>query len=187
MDKNTYDLWMLAATWFSAIGTIGAVIVALRLASKGRVSDLEITNRQAKLGEFSILRITVINKDYRAVSLLGIQIRYFRFFGKAINIEEKFKDRWINGEMPKKLGDQEWVIYVIDFKDLLTITPFFKKMSPRFLKFFINRLKVTVRTTTKYHKVPLNLDTKKIMFNWINTENILRENGQLKEISDKST
>lgn len=42
MDKQSLELWTLAANWFSAIGTLAAVVVALWLASRGGRSKMRV-------------------------------------------------------------------------------------------------------------------------------------------------
>jgi len=42
-DKDTYDLLMLAANWFAAIGTVGAVIASLYFSKRDYRRHLNIT------------------------------------------------------------------------------------------------------------------------------------------------
>lgn len=80
MEKTTYDVLMLLATWFTAIGTVGAVIVALRMARTQNRPSLAVRVTYGSLVTVGLpnaptpeyLSIRVVNDGFRDAVIQGV-------------------------------------------------------------------------------------------------------------------
>jgi hypothetical protein len=139
LDKDTYDLLMLAANWFAAVGTVGAVMVALYLSRRDYRHRVSITATDMHLfceGKNEIddnnlyVIISATNNGRRPITLAYITWS-IGFFKKNFAIQIHDYRNSISSKLPTALADGEEARYPIPinaFKEnnLNFISPYLK-------------------------------------------------------------
>jgi len=92
MTNDDYRLCSLLISFFTALGTISAVFVALHLANRDKKILLNIGADIFLFNNKEYLFIQIINNGYQIVYLKNILFRYGLFRKKYITINEKYID-----------------------------------------------------------------------------------------------
>jgi hypothetical protein len=119
-DKTTWDFINSFSNWFSAIGTIGAVIVSLYLARGRSRIKLHISAGHRILaglgtGKFpDYVSISIVNRGFRKVRITGIGWKVGLF-------NKQYADQIVNNllwssPLPIELEDGQEAKYLVPFK-----------------------------------------------------------------------
>ncbi len=158
LDRETWRFINTFAPWLSAIGTLSAVVVSLRLAARSERLRLQSTAavvRIAALGERfrdapEFVEIRAVNHSHRDATVNGLMWAYEPLVGKRRTLVQIAPANPYSSTLPIKLafGDTARFLFTIaEFKagaaDLVGLV----KQS-RFPKLAAGRLKAGVYTTT---------------------------------------
>lgn len=118
-DKDTYDLLMLAANWFAAIGTVGAVIASLYFSKRDYRRHLNITATDMHLfhdgkneaSENNLYVIVSATNDGRRPITLEHIIWSIGFLKKRYAIQLHDYKSNISSQFPVVINDGEAVRY----------------------------------------------------------------------------
>ncbi len=178
LDRETWRFINTFAPWVSAVGTLLAVIVSLRLAARSARVRLHVSTaiyRLAAPGERfadapEYLQIRAVNHGHRDATVNGLMWSYRPLFGKRRTVAQIPPTDPKSSRLPIKLafGDAarcfftmgEFKAGVADFLDMLR--------QARFPKLAVRRLKAGVYTTTGQEFVrPIDKTVRDALLKWM--------------------
>ena len=123
VEKETWEFINSFAPWFSAFGTLAAVILAIYLARRDKNIRLEISaghRLMLSLGNPDYrpeyLYINIVNIGHRETQIVNIGWK-IGFFKKEHSIQTLIRDDQISSPMPVRLKDGEEAKYFIPLND----------------------------------------------------------------------
>jgi len=157
MSRDTYDLLVLLAEWLSAVGTVGAVVVALWLAShqnrivaRVRVSIANLVERGKTLAESpEYFQISATNTGLRDFVISGIAWRLGIWSRSRIVVVPT--DPPLSPRLPHRLspGDTATFLFPIDMFVEHAVPQLRREWSRRWFRLFLRpRLRAGIYIST---------------------------------------